>query len=111
MSSIDWDRELTDLEHQQIRQMMELNPSIDYLLAETIVLIPEARRNEIIQNRKDNPIEPEPAKVLTEEEQHNCHVLSAEEQIEVEEERERRDAERLALYDKIEAEKEEAKLN
>jgi len=108
-TTIDWERELSPLEKRHIDEMMKMNPAIDYLLAETMMLIPEARRKEIIQNIKDNPIKPAPARVLTEEEQHACHVLTEEEQAEVEQERAKVDAERLALYDKIEKEKEQEK--
>ncbi len=94
------------MEKKQIASMMELNPIIDYLLAETIVLTPEDRRQEILQQITDNPREPEPAKELTEDEQHACYVLSAEQQAEAEEAQAKVDAERLALYEKLEKEKE-----
>jgi hypothetical protein len=86
-----------------------MNPSIDYLLAETIVLMPPERFKEICENHKNNPRDPEPARVFTEEEMHSGHVLSDEEQKEVEEQRAKEDKEKLELYNKIEAEKQKLK--
>ncbi len=101
-----WDRKLTEADKTRIDQMMKLNPSIDYLMAETIVLMPPERFKEICENHKNNPREPEPARVLTEEEMHTGRVLSDEEQKEIEEQREKYDQE---LYDKMMKEKEKIK--
>ncbi len=102
-----WDRKLNELDKKKIHDIMESNPAIDYLLAETIVLMPPERFKEICENHKNNPREPEPAKVLTKEEMHTGKILSEEEQKEVEEERDRIDNERYALYEKMQKEKEE----
>tara|TARA_R110000744_G_scaffold16253_2_gene44888 strand:+ start:117 stop:473 length:357 start_codon:yes stop_codon:yes gene_type:complete len=104
-----WDRKLTEADKQQINNLMKMNPAIDYLLAETIVLMPPERFKEICDNRKNNPTEPEPAKVLTEEEMHTGTVFTDEEQKEIEEQREKKEKEQHELYDKIQKEKEQLK--
>jgi len=47
-----YDRKLTILEEKQIKEMMELNPIIDRLIAETILLMPPGRLKEICDNHK-----------------------------------------------------------
>ncbi len=79
-----WDRELTILEEKQIKEMMELNPVIDRLIAETIIKMPPDRLKEICDNHINNPREPEPPRILTEEECHNCRIYTEEEQKEEE---------------------------
>ena len=82
-----WDRELTGLEKMTIKQIMDANPVIDYMLAQTMVLMPPDKMKEICdRHMKDKP-EAEPARMLTEDEQRAGHVLSDEEQKIVEDER------------------------
>lgn len=102
-----WDRKLTELDKKKIDDIMKANPVIDYLLAETIVLMPPERFKEICEDHKNNPREPEPARMLTEEEQKGGKVLSDEEQKEVEEQRAEDDKKQRELYDKLQKEQEE----
>ena len=100
-----WDRKLTAADKKEIQRLMDSNPVIDYMLAETIVLMPPARLKEICDDRRMNPKEPEPARVFTEEELKGGRILSDEEQKEIELEREIKDQERKDLYDKMQKEK------
>jgi hypothetical protein len=102
-----WDRKLTDADKKEIQRLMDANPVIDYLIAETIVLMPPARLKEICDDHRMNPKEPEPARVFTEEELKGGRILSDEEQKEIELEREIKDQERKDLYDKMQKEKEQ----
>lgn len=104
-----WDRKLNEADKTQINQLMKMNPTIDYLLAETIVLMPPERFKEICKDHRLNPKKPEPAKVLTEEEMKTGRVFTDEEQEEVEEQREIDDKVKLELYDKMQKEKEKIK--
>jgi hypothetical protein len=101
-----WDRKLTEFDKAQIEQMMSMNPAIDYMLAETIVLMPPERFKEICEHHKANPREAEPARVLTDAEQHTGRVFTDEEQKEAEDAIKKADQKRNELYDKMEAEKE-----
>ena len=102
-----WDRKLNQNEINEIEKMMEANPAIDYLMAETIMLMPPERLKEICEKHKANPQKPEPAKVLTEEEKYTGRVLSDEEAEEIHQQRLKEDLERLKLYEKLQKEKEE----
>lgn len=102
-----WDRKLNEKDKKEIQRLMDSNPVIDYLLAETIVLMPPARLKEICDDHRMNPKEPEPPRVFTEEELKGGRVLSDEEQKEIELEREKVDQERKDLYDKMQKEKEQ----
>ena len=102
-----WDRKLNQNEINEIEKMMDANPAIDYLLAETIMLMPPERLKEICEKHKVNPQKPEPAKVLTEEEKYTGRVLSDEEAEEIHQQRLKEDLERLKLYEKLQKEKEE----
>ena len=102
-----WDRKLNELDKKKIDDIMKANPVIDYLLAETIVLMPPERFKEICEDHKNNPREPEPARILTDEEMKTGKVLSEEEQKEVEAEREEQYQKQLKLYEKLQKEKEE----
>ena len=99
-----YDRELTLAEEKQIKEMIELNPIIDRLLAETIIKMPKDRLKEICDEHKTNPPPPEEIRVFTEEELHNCHVLTDEEQKEVELERELKEQEYKLKMTKLEEE-------
>lgn len=95
-----WDRELTGSEKLLIKQIMDANPVIDYMLAETMVLMPPDKMKEICDRHKKDKPEAEPARMLTEEEQCGGHVLTDEEQKIVEDER---DAKELAHKEKMDA--------
>ena len=102
-----WDRKLNQNEINEIEKMIDANPAIDYLMAETIMLMPPERLKEICEKHKVNPQKPEPAKVLTEEEKYTGRVLSDEEAEEIHQQRLKEDLERLKLYEKLQKEKEE----
>ena len=82
-----WDRELNEYEKGQVAKIMEANPVIDQLIAETILLMPPDKLKEICDKHRTDKPKPEPARVFTEEECRGGRVLSDEEQKEVEDER------------------------
>ena len=102
-----WDRKLNKADKAQIQKLMEMNPDIDYLLAETIVLMPPEKFKEICDKHKAEKKEPEQARILTEAECHTGHVFTDEEQAEAEAARAIIDKERNGKWEKMAKEKEE----
>ena len=101
-----WDRQLTNADKTEIQRLMDCNPVIDYMLAETIVIMPPKRLKEICDDHRMNPKEPETARVFTEEELKGGRIMTNEEQKEIEMEREIKEQKQKELYDKMEKEKE-----
>lgn len=54
-----YDRELTLAEKKTIETMMELNPVLDRLIAETLVLMPEEDLKEIVEQSKTDTLPPD----------------------------------------------------
>jgi hypothetical protein len=55
-----YERELTPEDEEKIRRMMESNPVIDRLIAETICLMPEEDFNEIVKKHKKKELKEDP---------------------------------------------------
>ena len=62
-----FDKKLTANEENQIQYMMKEYPEIDYLIAETIVLMPKEELSQIITKHKNKELklEPEPKREYT----------------------------------------------
>ena len=55
-----FDRKLTAQEEHQIQHMINTYPEIDYLIAETIVLMPKDELSELVNKHKKGELKSEP---------------------------------------------------
>ena len=66
MKESHFNKESDPLERQHIKELMEMNPVIDYLLAETIVRMTEDERQNLVKQHKEGTlIDPYPNKERT----------------------------------------------